>query len=79
VIIPAYEADNIWTRSRARRPAPLDIEHEILVIDDGDTDGTGAIVTTNHRFPHVSWWSTIATGGSDGRTARVEVAGSTIS
>jgi glycosyltransferase involved in cell wall biosynthesis len=57
VIIPAYcEAENILDtlENVTTALAPLAIEHEILVIDDGSTDDTGAIVTTNlHRFPHV--------------------------
>jgi glycosyltransferase involved in cell wall biosynthesis len=57
IIIPAYcESENILDTlgNVTTALASLDIEHEILVIDDGSTDGTGAIVTANlHRFPHV--------------------------
>jgi glycosyltransferase involved in cell wall biosynthesis len=57
VIIPAYcEADNIIETlgNVTTALAPLAIEHEILVIDDGSTDATRNIVTANlHRFPHV--------------------------
>jgi len=57
VIIPAYcESENILDTlgNVTTALAPLDLEHEILVIDDGSTDGTGAIVTSNlHRYPHV--------------------------
>jgi glycosyltransferase involved in cell wall biosynthesis len=57
VIIPAYcEAENILDtlENVTTALAPLEIEHEILVIDDGSTDGTGAIVTANlHRVPHL--------------------------
>ena len=58
VIIPAYcEAENILgtLQNVTTALAPLQLEHEILVIDDGSTDGTGAVVTANlHRFPHVT-------------------------
>ena len=58
VIIPAYrEAENIvdTLENVTRALAPLSIEHEILVIDDGSTDGTGAVVTANRaRFPSVT-------------------------
>jgi len=57
VIVPAYcESENILDTlgNVTTALAPLDLEHEILVIDDGSTDGTGAIVTSNlHRYPHV--------------------------
>ena len=58
VIIPAYnEADNILEtlENVTKALAPLDLEHEILVIDDGSADETAALVTSNlHRFPHVT-------------------------
>jgi len=57
VIIPAYcEADNIigTLENVTRALAPLDIVHEILVIDDGSADQTGAVVTANlSRFATV--------------------------
>ena len=58
IIIPAYnEADNILDtlENVTKALAPLDLEHEILVIDDGSADKTAALVTSNlHRFPHVT-------------------------
>jgi len=58
IIIPAYnEADNILEtlENVTKALAPLDLEHEILVIDDGSADETAALVTSNlHRFPHVT-------------------------
>ena len=58
IIIPAYnEADNILDtlENVTKALAPLDLEHEILVIDDGSADETAALVTSNlHRFPHVT-------------------------
>jgi glycosyltransferase involved in cell wall biosynthesis len=55
IIIPAYcEAENILGTLEhvTRALAPLDLTHEILVIDDGSRDGTGALVTANlSRFP----------------------------
>jgi glycosyltransferase involved in cell wall biosynthesis len=48
VIVPAYcEADNIvgTLDNITRALAPLPIDYELLVIDDGSTDGTGALVT----------------------------------
>lgn len=57
VVIPAYcERENILhtLENVTRALAPLDIAHEILVVDDGSTDGTGALVTGNlARFPGV--------------------------
>jgi dolichol-phosphate mannosyltransferase len=58
IIIPAYnESENIieTLENVTRALAPLDLEHEILVIDDGSADTTAALVTSNlHRFPHVT-------------------------
>jgi glycosyltransferase involved in cell wall biosynthesis len=58
IIIPAYcEADNILgtLTNVTRALAPLALTTEILVIDDGSTDGTGALVD-RHRaeFPQVT-------------------------
>jgi dolichol-phosphate mannosyltransferase len=57
IIIPAYnECENIidTLENVTRALAPLDLEHEILVIDDGSADTTAALVTSSlHRFPHV--------------------------
>ena len=57
VIIPAYrEAENIvgTLENVTRALAPLELEHEILIIDDGSTDGTSEVVIANlPRFPHV--------------------------
>jgi glycosyltransferase involved in cell wall biosynthesis len=57
VIVPAYcEAGNILDtlENVTRALAPLQLIHEILVIDDGSGDGTGALVTANlSRFPGV--------------------------
>jgi glycosyltransferase involved in cell wall biosynthesis len=57
VIIPAYkEAENIvgTLENVTTALAPLNLPHEILVIDDGSTDETSAVVTANlHRFPNV--------------------------
>jgi glycosyltransferase involved in cell wall biosynthesis len=57
IVIPAYnEAGNIvgTLDNVTRALAPLDLPHEILVVDDGSTDGTGALVTANlGRFPGV--------------------------
>jgi glycosyltransferase involved in cell wall biosynthesis len=57
VIIPAFcESENILGTlgNVTQALAPLDLPHEILVIDDGSTDGTGAIVTANlERFANV--------------------------
>ena len=58
VIIPAYcESENILAtlENVTGAIAPLDLVHEILVIDDGSSDGTGALVTKNaSRFPGVT-------------------------
>ena len=57
IIIPAYnESENILDtlENVTKALAPLDLRHEILVIDDGSADSTAALVTSNlHRFPHV--------------------------
>jgi glycosyltransferase involved in cell wall biosynthesis len=57
IIIPAYcEAENILAtlENVTRALQPLSLAHEILVIDDGSGDGTGALVTAHlPRFPHV--------------------------
>jgi glycosyltransferase involved in cell wall biosynthesis len=57
VIIPAYrEAENIvgTLENVTTALAPLGLDHEILVIDDGSPDSTSAVVTANlHRFPAV--------------------------
>jgi dolichol-phosphate mannosyltransferase len=57
IVIPAYnEAGNILGTldNVTRALAPLDLRHEILVVDDGSTDGTGALVTSNlGRLPGV--------------------------
>jgi len=57
IIIPAYnESENIVETldNVTRALAPLDLAHEILVIDDGSTDRTAALVTANlQRFPKV--------------------------
>jgi glycosyltransferase involved in cell wall biosynthesis len=57
IIIPAYnEAENIIAtlENVARALEPLPVRHEILVIDDGSTDATAALVTANlNRFPAV--------------------------
>jgi dolichol-phosphate mannosyltransferase len=57
IIIPAYcEAENILDtlENVTRALAPLNLSHEILVIDDGSADGTGELVTANlSRFPGV--------------------------
>lgn len=57
IIIPAYnESGNIVAtlENVTGALAPLDIEHEILVIDDGSADTTASLVQSNlHRFRHV--------------------------
>lgn len=56
-MIPAYcERENILHAldNVTRALLPLGITHEILVIDDGSTDGTGDLVSSNLvRFPNV--------------------------
>jgi glycosyltransferase involved in cell wall biosynthesis len=58
IVIPAYcEAGNILGTLENVSGAliSLPIEPEIIVIDDGSTDGTSAIVRANaHRFPTVT-------------------------
>ena len=57
IVIPAYrEAENIvgTLENVTTALAPLGLNHEILVIDDGSTDATSDVVTRNlHRFPRV--------------------------
>jgi dolichol-phosphate mannosyltransferase len=57
IIIPAYnESDNIIDTldNVTKALEPLNIQHEILVIDDGSTDSTAALVTAHlNRFPAV--------------------------
>ena len=57
IIIPAYcEAENILAtlENVTRALAPLPLTHEIIVVDDGSADQTGALVTANlSRFPTV--------------------------
>src|SRR3981081_3338993 len=57
IVIPAYcESENILQtlENVTRALEPLAIAHEILVIDDGSTDGTADLVSSNlARFPHV--------------------------
>jgi dolichol-phosphate mannosyltransferase len=57
VIVPAYcEAENILgtLENVTQALAPLGIPYEAIVIDDGSTDGTGALVRANSaRFPAV--------------------------
>jgi glycosyltransferase involved in cell wall biosynthesis len=57
VVIPAYrEAGNIVAtlENVTSALAPLGLIHEILVVDDGSPDETGALVTANlFRFPTV--------------------------
>jgi len=55
IVIPAYnEAGNIIAtlENVTAALAPLGFDAEILVVDDGSRDGTGALVTAHaHRFP----------------------------
>jgi glycosyltransferase involved in cell wall biosynthesis len=57
VVIPAYcEAENILStlENVTAALAQLDLIYEVLVIDDGSSDETGALVMSNlSRFPHV--------------------------
>jgi glycosyltransferase involved in cell wall biosynthesis len=57
VVIPAYrEAENIVAtiENVSRALEPLWLTHEIVVVDDGSRDGTGALVAASHaRFPTV--------------------------
>jgi glycosyltransferase involved in cell wall biosynthesis len=57
VVIPAYnERENILATldNVTRALAPLDLPHEILVIDDGSKDDTAGLVEANaSRFPNV--------------------------
>jgi glycosyltransferase involved in cell wall biosynthesis len=57
IIIPAYnESENIIAtlENVTRALEPLSFKHEILVIDDGSSDATAALVTANlNRFPAV--------------------------
>jgi dolichol-phosphate mannosyltransferase len=57
IIIPAYnESENIidTLENVTKALEPLTVRHEILVIDDGSTDTTAALVTSHlSRFPAV--------------------------
>lgn len=58
IIIPAYrESENIvdTLANVTEALAPLDLDAEILVIDDGSNDGTGDVVRAHlDRFPRVT-------------------------
>src|ERR1700755_1042300 len=55
IIVPAYcEAENILAtlENLSLALAPLDLPHEIIVVDDGSSDGTGALVSAQlSRYP----------------------------
>src|SRR5205807_7534887 len=55
IVIPAFnEAENILGALEhvTAAVAGLPLDHEIVVVDDGSTDGTAALVSANtHRFP----------------------------
>ena len=57
IVVPAYnEAENILATldNVTRAIAPLGMRHEILVIDDGSSDGTAALVSGRLlQFPNV--------------------------
>jgi glycosyltransferase involved in cell wall biosynthesis len=55
IVIPAFnEAENILGALEhvTAALAGLPLDHEVIVVDDGSTDGTAALVNANiHRFP----------------------------
>jgi glycosyltransferase involved in cell wall biosynthesis len=57
IVVPAYnEAGNILgtLENVTAALAPLPIDYEVVVVDDGSTDATSTIVRNNaHRFPRV--------------------------